>query len=365
MEGRVLQISAGFMTINLNGWFTKEKPTTANRTSNRTRYQALWAAVKRHNVSVVGVQEHHWMSGAEMQDASQWLLRKGWGAQGVVSTSRGGVALLWKKADWKEVWSCALQPRMLLVALQHVMGDVLLFFVGHFHVEPGERQQQWEMLSRVVTSRGWTIDVSLCDHNSILHAGATSRWNEDMPSGEKRAMETKEALQSELRLLDAWDHFYEDATECLGFTHDYRRGDLVVQRRIDRILVSRANTSSLASIYTLPVGYSDHQAVVLWLRDEVEAEALGKGRWKFNLEVLSDIGVTSSIAHELQRVKEPSFVGWESGTSILREHSVAFFKEAQPKGPIVERAIFSSKAGIQGIRAKVGLDSIGKIGDFL
>ena len=361
-EGRLLQVSAGFMTINLNGWFSKEKPTTSHQGSNRARYQALWAAVKRHNLSVVGVQEHHWRSFVEMQEAQQWLLRKGWGVQGVVASKRGGVALLWKNADWKEVWSCALQPRLLLVGLQHVMGDVLVFFVGHFHGEPADRQRQWELLEKVVRERGWTIDVSLCDHNSVLHAGATSRWNGAMRWGEERAMEVEVAAQSQLLLVDGWDFFYEDATECPGYTHDYRRGDLVVQRRIDRILVSRYITSSLASIYTMPVGFADHQAVVLWIRDEVEAEGLGKGRWKFNLEALDSAAFVDSMATEFGRVTGTSFQGWEEGLSVLREHSVQFSRKHSQRGPLWRELFWAVRQSTKEYVPRSGWALLSKLG---
>ena len=334
---RLSQVSGGFLTINLNGWFTKvrrpEGRDNSGSGSNQCRYHALFSAIKRHKFSLVGVQEHHWGSLSKSEEARQWLIRKGWSMRETCGSGREGVAILWKSSEWAEVESWALHPRLLIVELSHASGDRLVFMVGHLHSEPGIRQKQWELLGKFCRKSGVRVDVSLCDHNSVLHAGATSRWNASMGTPEKKAIDSEDGIHLEWRLLDAWDTVHGADPEYPGYTHSYHREDVVIERRIDRIMVAQDLAAHLGSTYIIPIGFSDHMGVACWLRGVGEDQE-GEKRWKFNLAALNDPQVVEKIRSELEGVSSNSFSGWERGIHILRKNSLKFSALQSERSPI-------------------------------
>ena len=235
------RVSAGFLTINLNGWFTKiskgNSGPQAACSKNVFRYQSLLAALKRHKVSMVGVQEHHWSSEDDVAKVNGWLLPKGWGVEGTWSRKRDGVALLWNKSEWTLLNSLAFEPRLLLGKFLHSSGDEIVILVGHFEVDPLQRKLQWEGLQKWARNNNEVVHVMLSDHNSVLHGGATSRWRPDLAPSELHAMESEDNALGEMQLLDSWDVLHGEGVDVPGYTHVYKRGDLQVHRRIDRINV--------------------------------------------------------------------------------------------------------------------------------
>ena len=115
--GDVWRVSAGFLTINLNGWGTDVgkslrrktgQPQVGQAEAGYRRFQALFAAIGRHKVSLVAIQEHHWRNEKDFLEAQFWLQHKGWGVVATWGESGDGVAFLWKLSDWDLVLSCAL-----------------------------------------------------------------------------------------------------------------------------------------------------------------------------------------------------------------------------------------------------------------
>ena len=235
---RLSQVAEGMLTINLNGWFTKinREGLTPGTGHGKLRHTALYSTIRRHNLSLVGVQEHHFGSLTRSAEARFWLLQKGWSMTETCGDGREGVALLWKSSQWTEISSFAVHPRLLFVELAHVSGDTLLFMVGHFCNDPVSRRKQWQDLSRFCQHQHLKVDVSLCDHNSVLHAGATSKWATTLSSPEKRAIEVEDSVHLEWRLVDAWDSVHGEDVASPGYTHTYHRLGTTIERRIDRIM---------------------------------------------------------------------------------------------------------------------------------
>jgi hypothetical protein len=143
LSNRLWQISAGILTINLNGWFTKVTRGEGVQ-QGVLRYQALFGVLKRQKLTLVGVQEHHWASFEKAREARQWLSRRGWGMRETCGSGREGVALLWKESEWSEVSSVALHPRLLVGHMCHASGTPLTVLVGHMHSDHTIRKKQWE-----------------------------------------------------------------------------------------------------------------------------------------------------------------------------------------------------------------------------
>ena len=332
LSNRLWQISTGVLTINLNGWFSKVKRGEEVR-PGVLRYQALFGVIQRHNLSMVGVQEHHWGSLSKAEEARRWLGRKGWAMRETCGVGREGVALLWKGSEWSEVSSMSIHPRLLIVQMKHVSGDTLWVLVGHMHCEPGMRKKQWEQLDECCRRHQMALDISLCDHNSVLHAGATSRWNVHMTVNEQHAIGTEDSVLHHWQLVDAWDEVHGEDVTMPGYTHSYHRGEVVIERRIDRIMVKQDITPFVTSMYTLPVGFSDHLGVVCLFRDMGD-DFEGERRWKFNLQMLKDPFVVESLRMELSRLQMSSFEGWEEGIAVLRRQSLRFSASQREKSPI-------------------------------
>ena len=333
---RLSQVAEGMLTINLNGWFTKinREGLTQGHGQGKPRHIALYSTIRRHNLTLVGVQEHHWGSLARSAEARFWLRQKGWSMTETCGEGREGVALLWKSSQWAEISSFALHPRLLFVELEHISGDRMLFLVGHFYNDPVSRRQQWQDLSLFCRTKCLKVDVSLCDHNSILHAGATSAEAAVLSSPEKRAVEVEDAVHLEWRMVDAWDSVHGEDMDSPGYTHTYHRLGTTIERRIDRIMFRQDLLPFISSSYTLPVGFSDHLGVVCWLRAVGDEDGKGERRWKFNVGVLNDPDLRERIQQELSRVTSPSFAGWEEGIHILRKHSLKFSAKQSERSPM-------------------------------
>ena len=88
-------------------------------------------------------------------------------------------------------------------------------------------------------------------------------------------------------------------------------GVQTMSRRIDRISVSHSLPGYASSMFTTPVGFSDHNSVVL--------QFVGMGldgkqptRWKFPLDALQDPDTVDWVSRELQTLEEEGVQGLEA-----------------------------------------------------
>ena len=301
------------------------------------RYVSLMAAVERHKVTLVGVQEHHWHDPQEVEGVGGYLARKGWEVEATWGPGREGVALLWRKSEWRQREAWALERRLLVVQMEHVSGDVVNVLVGHFQVEPGERQRQWRKVGEWVARQGLEVHVVLGDHNSVVHGGQTTRWREGMSSVEWQAIEEENACLVQLGALDAWEVVHGEEVENGGYTHTYHREGRVIERRIDRVHVNQGLATMVTSAYVIPIGFSDHMGVVCWI--QASSHWQEKGRWKFNTMVLNDASAVMTIQRELAQVTRRSFEGWEEGVQVLRRYSMAFSAKASQQSALWREAV--------------------------
>lgn len=366
-QGRLLGFSAGFMSINLNGWFTRVGRSNqsggeagAGTGGGTQRFQALFSVVGRHKLSVVGVQEHHWNSIAQLTEAKQWLVRKGWSMLGSCSQGRGGVALLWKTTEWSEQFHHCLEPRIWFVSLRHLSGDVVNIMVAHFQVEPTLRRKQWEAVGQWCRDRGFSVDLSLADHNSVTHPGATSLWRENPSHAEAGAISVETSMQLESQLLDAWDLVHGEDLGCPGFTHTYSREGRTIKRRIDRVLVHQTLSLAVTSIFNVPVGFSDHLGVVCWLTGVTDLEP--GGRWKLPLSTLCDHELMEKIGLELSQLTSKSFGGWEQGLQILRRHTRKAKIQKAQGNPLHSELVEVLRVARKDFVPRRGWDLLGRLG---
>ena len=302
------------------------------RATLKHRCHALMGVAKRHNIGLIGIQEHHWNSADEVTWWQGWLRYKGWAMEATFGVSRwDGVALLWKTTLWEPLQCWQLEVRLLVVQLRHMCGDVVNVLVGHFENDGKARVAQWKKLGMWLSDNDMQLHITLADHNSVVHEGQTTRWRPNLAEPERDAIEEEEAVLGSQGLVDQWEVVHGDALDNLGFTHQYRRGDLTIDRRIDRIHVHESLVPLISMAVVIPVGGSDHHGVVCSLTPAVE---LGRARWKFKPEMLQDVMEVEGTQAELSRVKHKSFAGWQEGIDILRRRSQLYSARRSQRSPL-------------------------------
>ena len=156
--------------------------------------------------------------------------------------------------------------------------------------------------------------VFLADHNAILSHLDWTREN-IWSLHELSAMESERNCLHTFVVHDAWAHQFPDRdptaytrTSVLQRAAD---GAQTVSRLIDRISVSDSLVGYASSMFTTPVGFSDHNSVVL--------QFLGMGldgeqpiRWRFPLDALQDPDTVDWVPRELQTLEEEGVQGLEA-----------------------------------------------------
>ena len=293
-------------TCNLAGWNTMVEPDRASTKARLPRYMYAFKMFKRHHFSVVGAQEHHLHTVAELSAAEYRAGLHGYNFVGLPCPElKSGVCLLFKP-EWELVSSTPLSNRLLCVVLGHPDGFSVAFVVGHFCNDAVQRMRQWHDLQEHDQRLGGVPMVFLADHNSILsHLDSTREnvWSLQEPS----AMEAGRDCLRAFAVYDVWAHQFPDR-DPPGYTRTsvLKRaadGAQTVSRHIGRNSVSHSVLGYACSMFTTPVGFSDHNSLVMQfvgLRLDGEQPA----RWKFPLDALRDPESVDWVLQELQALED-------------------------------------------------------------
>ena len=174
--------------------------------------------------------------------------------------------------------------------------------------------RHWQDLQGHERRLGGVPMVFLADHNSILsHLDSTGEniWS----LHELSAMESERVCLEAFAVHDAWAHQFPDRDPpgytCTSVLRRAADGAQTVSRRIDRISVSHSLLGCASSMFTTPVGFSDHSSVVL--------QFVGMGldgehptRWRFPLDALQDPDTVDWVSRELQTLEKEGVQGLEA-----------------------------------------------------
>ena len=274
-------------------------------------------------LSVVGVQEHHLHTDVELSAAEYRAGFHGYNFVGLPSPElKSGVCLLYKP-EWEFASSTPLSSRILCVVLRHPDGFSVAFVVGHFYNDTVQHMRQRQHLQGHERRLGGVPMVFLADHNSILsHLDSTREniWSlHELSAMESSAMESERDCLQAFAVHDAWAHQFLDR-DPPGYTRTsvLRRaadGAQTVSRRIDRISVSHSLLGYASSMFTTPVGFNDHNSVVL--------QFVGMGldgeqptRWRFPLDALQASDTIDWVSRELQTLEDEGVQGLEAFRAV-------------------------------------------------
>ena len=273
---------------NINGWSTiPDRP--GHRGKLLPRHQYAFKMFRRHHLSLVGLVEHHLHDVGAVQSAQHLAQRHGYEFLANLSVERkSGVGLLLKRPCTLSR-SFSFGSRLLVVILKHFGNFEVAFVVGHFYYRPHERRAQWNAMGEYVAAFGDLPVVLLAVHNSILSPLDGTRVNV-WSQNELAAMESERTALGALGLFDAWVSQFSER-EAPEYTRTVVLPSVdgmpaaIVSRHIDRVSVTDDLLQYGTSMFTTPVGFSDHSAVVT----QFIGMGLG-GRqpvcWKFPVDAL-------------------------------------------------------------------------------
>ena len=135
MEGDTIVFSRhSVMTLNINGLETTGEEAIK---LNKPKHTILLDQAKRHQVGVVGLQEHHKEAFADLRVTDHELDAKFWDSSWLLQTrahgSGRGMGLLWRTREWTYQRAYSLSPRILIVDLDDNEHVPYTFVTVHFH----------------------------------------------------------------------------------------------------------------------------------------------------------------------------------------------------------------------------------------
>ena len=187
-------------------WWSPNRASTKGRLP---QYTFAFKMFKRHHLSVVGVQQHHLHTDAELSAAEYRARLHSYNFVGLPSPElKSGVCLLYKP-EWEFVSSTPLSSRILCVVLNHSDGFSVAFVVGHFYNDAVQHMCQWQDLQGHERRLGGVPMVFLPDHNSILSHLDFTREN-IWSLHELSTMESEWDRLQTFAVHDAWAHLFAD-----------------------------------------------------------------------------------------------------------------------------------------------------------
>ena len=188
--------------------------------------------------------------------------------------------------------------------------------------------------------------VFLADNNSILSHLDSTREN-TWSLHELSAMESERDCLHAFAVHDAWAHQFP-GHDPPGYTRTsvLRRapdGAQTVSRRIDRISVSHSLLGYASSMFTTPVGFSDHNSVVLqFVGMDLDGEQ--PTRWKFPLDALQDPDTVDWFTRELQTLEEEGVQGLEAfqRSQVVLQDAI---RRYNANAPVATPAYFCAPGG--------------------
>lgn len=312
-------MTMNIMTANLNGWNTKEDLENGGPSKTLHRYKVLKNIIRKHKINLFGVQEHHFRTHNEASNSFSRFAPNTWEYTYTLSTTeRSGTVTFWKVDTWRLISQLALTSRICVVELQDVEGENWTIINGHFSNNPKERITQWEHIHKHQDGQHTDRTIMLADHNSItnpyLDTGYQSQESITVQVSRDKEIDT----MIELGLQDAWTDMYRGWEE----EHDrnkeeepigYTRG----HRRIDRISLSTDTLPYLRGIYTIPVGGSDHKAVICQLKRQDNEH---RSRWTIPHRFIDNKKFHEELCGKLNRISHlTSYNWWEAMEHTLQQ----------------------------------------------
>ena len=129
-----------FLQINLNGIDQQIE----SKNTREPKYKMLQKQIKRHNVDLVTIQEHHKEDRVGLATVDHLFQQKHSGTQWNLQTKKRetgrGVGIMWDTTRWRLDNSYSLSPRLLVGEFVDCDGVGLTVLSGHFHHNSEKRQ---------------------------------------------------------------------------------------------------------------------------------------------------------------------------------------------------------------------------------
>ena len=224
----------------------------------------LQKQIKRHNVDLVTIQEHHKEDGVGLEAVDHLFRQKHWGTQWNLQTKRRetgrGVGIMWDTTRWRLENSYSLSPRLLVGEFVDCDGVGLTVLSGHFHHNTEKRRKQWG----IVNFRTLSPLLIGADCNSLLNPllDAEDRTSESDWIARARTDEVEHHRR--LGVQDLWGVLYR-GHDSVGHGGVNPKGYTRGTRRIDRWMATAEVLSVADGAYTIPVAHSDHLGLVMQL----------------------------------------------------------------------------------------------------
>ena len=126
------------LQINING-IDQQIDSQAMR---EPKYKLLQKQIKRHNIDLVTIQEHHKEHREDLGTVDYLFGQKHWETRWNLQTKHNetgrGVGILWDTTRWTLSNSYSLSPRLLVGELVDKDGVGITVLSGHFHEKKGE-----------------------------------------------------------------------------------------------------------------------------------------------------------------------------------------------------------------------------------
>jgi hypothetical protein len=267
----------------------------------RQRWWYLASALRRWGADVIGIQETRLRGWGWVERMKDTWKKKGYESVWTIESGHErGIAMLWRSSKFSLKNVVCYGPRLLNATLTGASGDFGVW-VGHAPNDPGERADWYRILQRAEMG---AREISLFDHNSIIAPGVDSENIAVEGWGVGLARETELSVINGRGWADAWIASGESGG---GFT----RGG----RRIDRIHVSKDFEEAVGECNVVPIGWSDHKAVILTVRPPV---VTGK-RWKVPEDFWSDERWVKELGSRLESVRSKGWEWWTDAEAAVRD----------------------------------------------
>ena len=115
------------------------------------KYKLLQKKVKRHNIDLVTLQEHHKEEMEDLRTVDYIFGQKHRGTRWNLHTKQRetsrSVGIMWDMTRWTLINSYSLSPRLLVGELVDRYGVEITVLSGHFHHNTEKRRKQWNLVS--------------------------------------------------------------------------------------------------------------------------------------------------------------------------------------------------------------------------
>ena len=318
-------MEGGVMTLNCNGWST---PVKQGKKMVKRKTLILNMA-KTHKVGILGVQETHFKSQAEVKAEQFWLAKHGFMMEATVqenATSKGTAAIIWDK-QWAHVSTHVISSRILVVCLQGSQKKKMMVVCGHMHHEAPQRSAQWTGMVQQLQAIPRDSAIYCMDHNSVIVPGSDSQV---IPEAELPSITAARRLEVDTirkhNMIDAWNVVHaEREVEVPGYTYSFA-GANPNPRRLDRVHVSDGIAKFCRGAYNVLTASSDHKAVVIQLGPQEEVNI--RPRFRVPPEMLEDEEALEDLKKGIGALGGDGPVTWWDRARELIRRKTEYWKRA-------------------------------------